>query len=274
MRPAKKLGIQTNKYEEANAKEASLSPPPRTGLTPPLHIPILHPVPSLDLLHFMHRFIMPKPSECVILAGPEILLQWTSADDGSVLITLRHRTRLTSNPTFSESSKGDRKLLSIEYPSQRNKEVETLQKLRRKIENNWEKRMDYLDENKDLWTREPSSFFGWMYGSSEQRSFRALRDTGNKVDLTQRFLRNTLHRLNLTQCFLQRKNRDMLPETDVKRAMLDHVDPDFIWTSETGQRYKMRVLDRHLEQGQTLWSLWWRRPGLVITLGPMMSREE
>lgn len=216
---------------------------------------------------------MVKPTEFVITAGTGIQLQVSYEKDHSVHLTIKHLSN-TANPNWmhSEIKRGGLTIMSFRDSHQQdNEDWETTRELRQRIETGWIKRIAFLDLYAKGWSENPCLFFGSRaYGSSEQWSFRSLCDTDEKRDKD----RNIFHRINLANCFQQRVNSDNLPEIECKRAMLASADPQFPAMTQEQNASKERKLNRHLEQGETLRSMWRLSPGLVLAAGCMTTAAQ
>lgn len=151
-----------------------------------------------------------------------------------------------------------------------------LEQLKDKVEKEGSKRVAHVSMHAEAWVRDPTpSFFG-LHGfrSTEEWSYRSLRESDERVDRD----RNTFYRLYLAECFQHRQERDQIPDAEVKRHMFAAIDPKFslMRPHEQGPICKTpewRRLDRYLDQGQTFRSMWRYSPGLVMIVGPIMSRD-
>jgi hypothetical protein len=243
---------------------------------------------------------MLETAECLVSAGPGITIKWFETHDGAICLTIRHDTSspariekaadVTDNPsntwTCSERLKKSGSNVVSFQPCGRDIEQndvfdEQVGTLREKIEkkwhqSRWRKKRATVHENLQLWTEDPGAFFGRKKTcSSEQWSFECLHASTNKLDVD----RNPFHKINLARRLNKRvrvsqQHHPGFSKGHCKKAMMKDIHPDFKKLGQKEQDYLMRNFEYLVDQGNFLWLIGSLRPGLLLTVAPLLTRDE
>lgn len=149
-------------------------------------------------------------------------------------------------------------------------------KLAIKVEKQRERKVKELDENVKSWYHTPTLFLGrTKFTSDEQWSSNALDFSEKEVVQN----RSPFHRLNLVRRLNERiattksTNPNHL-EMYCRRPMMREMYPDFDVVNEKKREAYRKRYQRHIKYGRVDSELKAKAPGLLLTVGPFITRDE
>ena len=216
--------------------------------------------------------------ECIVTAGSGIVAQFDERADGSMSILLRPTGPGAS--ALRVQKRGSRKTIirgNVDEPEDLDA-VERVRKLRRKVEKGWR---TVSKEDFQRWDKSPAAFFGEVeFTSSEMWSFISLRDSDARTHQA----RDSFHKANLSIHLNQRIDQSRKnnmgfshtgdPGWQCRKAMLAAMFPGWEHKTTEEKQPLYKQFERYVRQGQTLLNLMHYNGGLLLTVAPLLSREE
>lgn len=144
------------------------------------------------------------------------------------------------------------------------------QNIRGKIEKEFGKHQNRIQESHCLWAEKPQEFFGsTSFTSSEQWSFRTLTDTKN---LNKE--RTPFHKVNLTYHLQKRLEEAKSSKIKCRKTILQEIYPGFEKMTRKEKTPLYRRFERYIEEGQALIAITARNKGILLIIASYLSRKE
>ncbi|KAF1354394.1 hypothetical protein EJ07DRAFT_158546 [Lizonia empirigonia] len=226
------------------------------------------------------------PADLVISAGHALRVRCTQAKDGSINVVISHQVesggidtlglREDSPWQFSECKKADTHKIAFQFNTVGNSDIAgDIQRtaLRQKIATKWEKTTGLLHQNVELWSKNPSAFFGAdRFNTSEEWSYQSLRNSTSKLS-------SVFHKINLANCDDERIQRVKThsPNFDMRqlrKSTLNSLHPGYGELGDQERNTIRKNFAEDISNGIVLRSLNERSWGLLLTIGPILSDRD
>lgn len=232
--------------------------------------------------------------ECMVSFGTGIRVEWEQSGNGLLTILLQptearteksrpftfHAEQTRDNAIWFRGEFVERQIQSDGDTDGNTQVTDDVCKLRDKIERKWRASKEHsqlpTDDQVATWSEDPAQFFGNAdFKSSEQWSWNCLNDIEKAVSS----LRLPFHKANLSTHLCSRiaeakKYQPEFLESNCRKLMLREIYPGYDNLSRKDKIPLYANFERYLNQGNAFRILASFRPGLLLAVAPLLTREE
>jgi hypothetical protein len=228
------------------------------------------------------------PSECQVSCGSAVSLQWTEGEDGTLTLEISHsdkspggirrsvQTGETSSWNYAEKVVSNTNTICFQAASASIANETRDAHHQVKIRNKWASTVETLNNFIVKYYKNPSTFFGVISSDSrEEFSYLALEESRNEMHR----YRNPFHRINLALAYEEglRRVKEGNPhflEQNYRTTYLKGLHPGYTALNRKKRGAVAKRFGRNIDQGKQLCQLSQNTPGLLLTVGSILSREE
>ncbi|KAF2788645.1 hypothetical protein K505DRAFT_378761, partial [Melanomma pulvis-pyrius CBS 109.77] len=234
---------------------------------------------------------MVKAASFVLSIGKAVRVRWHESEDGCINFSVNYSTdspggieRSTAHDKsswiYAERCRDEENTLTFEalisnaVGSNDSSTSTRVTKLRKKIEDSWEKTEQKL-KNIPAW-EEPANFFGIStFGTTEELSYRSLENSSNDLHLFQ----TPFHEVNLARFDKKRTEIAILSNPsfsipNCRKSLLNTLHPGY---GQLNQQERKNICKRYnaiITKGDALFLLGQDNVDLLLTLGSILSAKD